>query len=235
MTWPDITVVVITYHRPKEIRRTLLALREHLHYSHYDAQLFWHIADDGSPPDYLASIVKEFPFINSVSVTHRGGWGINVNAALRQIKTNFIFLNEDDYVPTTGIDLTQGVRLMQLRPQVGLVRYDGICGHIGQSLRLCEALPHGQLDYLVIEPELTQHHFTYSHRPHLKHKRFHQHYGLYAEGLPLADTEVEFAKRVKRMADGPQIAILGDGIPRAFEHIGESRQGSAEDIHVEGG
>ena len=234
MTWPDVTVVVVTYHRPQEIRQTLLALREHLHYSHYDAQLFWHLADDGSPHGYLTSIENEFPFIDSVSITNRRGWGANVNAALGQVKTDFIFLNEDDYVLTTDIDLTQGVRLMQLCPQVGLVRYDGICGHVGQSLRLCEALPHGQLDYLVIEPGLTQGHFTYSHRPHLKHRRFHEFYGLYAEGLPLADTEVEFGKRVGHMPEGPQIAILSDGIPRAFEHIGESRQGSVEDVHTEG-
>jgi len=228
MTWPDLTVLIVTYRREQEIRQTLLALREHLHYA---GRLLWHIADDGSPPGYLTSLEKEFSFINSVSITNRRGWGVNVNTALRQTKTDYAYLNEDDYVPMTGIDLTQGVRLMQLHPEVGLVRYDGISGHIGQSLRLCEALPHSQLDYLVIEPELTQGHFTYSHRPHLKHKRFHEYYGLYAEGLPLADTEVEFGKRVMRMADGPQIAILDNGIRRAFEHIGKSRQGTEEDVH----
>ena len=227
MEWPSISVVVVTFDRAAEIRRTLVALRAHLH---YEGKLLWHLADDGSVHGYLTSIEKEFPFIDSVSITNRRGWGANVNAALRQIRTDFIYVNEDDYVLQRDLNLTQGVRLMQLRPQVGLVRYDGICGHVGQSLRLCEALPHGQLDYLVIEPELTHGHFTYSHRPHLKHRRFHQYYGLYAEGLPLADTEVEFGKRVKHMLEGPQIAILSDGIPRAFEHIGESRQGTELDI-----
>ena len=229
--WPSVTVALITFDRPSEIRRVLESLRTHLH---YEGELLWHVCDDGSPLNYLTSIEKEFPFINSVSITNRRGWGVNVNTALRQIKPDFVYVNEDDYVPTTDIDLTQGVHLMQLRPEVGLVRYDGICGHIGQSLRLCEALPHGQLDYLVIEPQLTHGHFTYSHRPHLKHRRFHQYYGLYAEGLPLADTEVEFAKRIMRMADGPQIAILSDGIPRAFEHIGESRQGTELDVRRSG-
>jgi glycosyltransferase involved in cell wall biosynthesis len=228
MEWPSISIIVVTFDRAAEIRRTLMALRTHLH---YEGKLSWHLADDGSPGLYIYNLLKDFPELNfTYTITSRGGWGVNVNTALRQIDSDYVFICEDDYLAVAPLDLTQGIRLMQLRPEIGLVRYDGLCGHVGQSLRLCEALPFCELDYLVIEPRLTQHHFTYSHRPHLKHRRFHQYYGLYAEGLPLAHTEVEFAKRVMRMADGPQIAILSDGIPRAFEHIGESRQGTEEDI-----
>jgi len=232
MTWPVVTIAIITFSRTREIRRTIDALQTHLKYP--PERLRWHIADDNSPGTYIADLLRDFPELNfTYTVTNRKGWGVNVNTALRQIKSNYVFLCEDDYLAHSPIDLTQGVRLMQLRPEVGLVRYDGLCGHIGQSLRLCEAHPRGRLDYLIIEPELTHGHFTYSHRPHLKHRRFHEYYGLYAERLPLADTEVEFAKRVMRMVDGPQIAILSDGIPRAFEHIGESRQGTEEDVHDE--
>ena len=232
MTWPSISIIVVTFDRAAEIRRTLVALRMHLH---YEGKLLWHIADDNSPGTYVYDLLQDFPELNlAYSITNRGGWGRNVNTALRQIETDFVYVNEDDYLAVADLDLAQGVQLMQLRPQVGLVRYDGLSGHIGQSLRLCEALPHSQLDYLVIEPELTYGHFTYSHRPHLKHRRFHEFYGMYAEGLPLADTEVEFGKRVKRMPGGPQIAILSDGIPRAFEHIGESRQGTELDVRRSG-
>jgi glycosyltransferase involved in cell wall biosynthesis len=220
--WPDVTVLIITWNRPVEIRHTIYALRRRLV---YPGTLRWHIADDHSPEGYLPAIQADFPDITFMATqTDRKGWGANVNLALSAIHTDYVFSCEDDYVATRDIDLGKGVELMELRPDVGLVRYDGLSGHIGLDLSLQEAKKFDKLNYLVIVKDKSSHLNVYSNRPHLKHARFHNVYGMYKEGVTLGECETDFAFRVKNNASGQQLAILDDGIPRAFEHIGKSRQ-----------
>ena len=85
------------------------------------------------------------------------------------------------------------------------------------------------MDYMILE-RYSPHLNVYSNRPHLKHRRFHSKYGPYSETTPLGMTETEFAHRVKDIGvDGPLLAILADGVVRAFDHIGKSRQGTELD------
>jgi len=164
-------------------------------------------------------------------VTDRKGWGANTNKGLRYVfkDCDYVFLCEDDYVALRPLDFISGIRLMEEQRSVGLVRYDGISGHL-LNLYLREIkFPVGQMDYMIIDRS-SPHLNVYSHRPHLKHRRFHDKYGYYKEGTKLGMTEVEFAHRVKDgSSDQPSIAILPDGILTAFDHIGRSRQGSELD------
>lgn len=226
MNMPPITISIITYDRPVEVKRTIQALRDHLKYS---GLLHWHLADDGSPSGYIPDIKAAFPDIEfTVTVTHRKGWGINANTAIRSIASDYIFFCEDDYVARRDINLTHGILLMEKDTNIGLVRYDGLAGHT-LNLELREYKQNGiRFDYLNIEHD-SPHLNVYSHRPHLKHKRFHEAYGTYPEGLSLADTESGFAHHVKDTPDGPKLTALADGIERAFDHIGKSRQGTSED------
>lgn len=224
--WPTVTILIITWNRPVEIRRTIMALRNNLC---YPGPLAWHIADDKSPAGYLPAVKADFLDLNfTTTQTDRKGWGANVNLALRTIKTDYVFSCEDDYVAIRKINLAQGVELMELCQSVGLVRYDGLSGHVGLTLRLQEAKKFDALNYLMIVKDKSSHLNVYSHRPHLKHRRFHDFYGLYPENLSLGECESGFAHRVKSK-NGPSLAILSDGIPRAFDHIGVSRQGTADD------
>jgi len=225
LAWPAVTVLIVTWNRLEEIRRTINALQEYLIYPN----LAWHIADDNSPGDYLPVLKADFPHLNFTdTITDRKGWGANVNLALRTITTNYIFSCEDDYVAFRSLDIEAGVELIELREKIGLVRYDGLSGHIGLDLSVQEAKTMGRLDYLQIVKDKSSHLNVYSHRPHLKHRRFHDSYGLYKEGVTLGECEENFAHRVKS-SDGPGLAILPDGIPRAFDHIGKSRQGTSLD------
>jgi hypothetical protein len=65
------------------------------------------------------------------------------------------------------------------------------------------------------------------------HPRFHAAYGRYPEGLKLGATEEAFAHGVRdrqlRDPAAPGIAVLPEGIPQAFAHIGKSWQLSAHD------
>jgi len=208
MEWPTVRVLIVTYNRPKEIRQTLRALREHII---YDGQLSLHIADDGSPKNYLNELQRDVTWTRFTrSVTQRKGWGANVNKGLKACGDSFVFLCEDDYVARRDLDFNSGVALLLAdKLNIGLVRYDGLapCSpHLG----------------------------VYSNRPHLMHPRFHMHYGLYPEGRALGQTEADYAHRVKdrgQMPNAPALAILPEGILLAFDHIGRSWKGTNEDVH----
>ena len=227
MNWPPVAVVIVTYNRLSEIRRTIQALQRHLH---YNGPLVWHLADDSSPNNYVERVRRQFPELHlSASITPRKGWGVNVNVALRGCKTPYVFLCEDDYVAQRDLDLTQGVALLEKEHSLGLVRYDGLAGHIlDLKLRTTKTLI-GDIAYVIIAKS-SPHLNVYSNRPHLKHMRFHRAYGWYPEGLPLGKTEETFAHQVKdNISDGPELVALASGLVRAFEHVGRSWKGSSHD------
>lgn len=231
--WPDVAIQIITYDRPREIRRVIDGLRKYLR---YEGKVAWCLCDDGSPTGYVSRILADYPDLSwMISRTERRGWGGNANAGLKSLaaaRFDYIFSLEDDYVPFVPLEISRGVALMASLPGIALVRYDGLEGHaLDIELRECHTEPFGMLSYMRIlksSPFL----FVYSNRPHLKHKSFHEFYGLYPEGLYLGHTEEDFARTVKDRPDGPWVAVLTDGVPRKFDHIGRSWQGSASDMEV---
>jgi glycosyltransferase involved in cell wall biosynthesis len=229
---PNITVLVVTWNRPKIIRKTIYSLVKHLDYPR--EKMRWHLADDNSPGDYVNDILSEFHYLNwSYSITNRKGFGANVNKALKQINNKFIFFNEDDVAPFETINVVRGVQLLQNEKSVGLVRYDGIAGHTTFTLRLRETRLSKRDKFTYLTIENSQRPITYSNRPHLFHKRFLDYYGLYPEGLKLAKTERIYALHVLRNKGGPKIAILEDGIENKFTHLGagkNSRQNTKDDV-----
>lgn len=224
---PDITIVIVTYNRPKEIRQTIHALQEHIVYA---GKLHWLLADDGSPGTYVQDLLQEYPYF-AVSSTNRGGWGRNVNAALHKIDTDLFFLCEDDYVARLPLDFDTGATLLSEREEIGLVRYDGVIGHVElQFATRCHHREEADIHYATILPS-SVHLNTYSNRPHMCHRRFHESYGMYRENVKLGETEEAFAHTVKdRYTDGPEVIILQTGLENAFDHIGKSWQSTGSDI-----
>ena len=133
----------------------------------------------------------------------------------------------------SAINIADGVKLLTKNNNVGLVRYDGIAGHTGTALKLCEHKNgKDKFTYCAIDHKRSQRPITYSNQPHLRHKRFTEYYGLYPENVSLGRCERLYANHVKRNPDGPQIAILEDGIQNRFTHLGagnNSRQHSEWD------
>lgn len=235
--WPMIAVVIVTFYRPEEIRRTIQALDKHVAYP--KDRLLWHMADDQSsewegdpvekyPPEtYLSDIQRDFSEKRfTFTVTERLGWGANVNKAQLYCleKAEYIFLCEDDYVARKEVDLRTGIAILEKEEEIGLIRYDGIAGHaLNLELREAKGTRYGTVPRVRImkaSPFLN----VYSNRPHLKHRRFHDAYGDYPEGIPLGMTETRFAQTVKRAKGPPHVAVLINGIERGFDHIGKSRQ-----------
>lgn len=224
--WPPVTVLLVTFNRPDEIRQTIKGLQKHLI---YEGDLRWHLADDGSLPDYVADLKEGLPeWQFSLTKTSRKGWGANVNAAMRFIKTPYIFLCEDDCVAFRDIDLNLAVRLLEFDQELGMVRFSGLIKHELILVMKRAKTEQGQIYYLALDkksPELWQ----YSHRPHLKHRRFHECYGCYDEGKTLTATEIEFAERYKGKK-GPQIVALSNGVDEYCDHIGESWKRTKFDV-----
>ena len=230
MDWPDVTVLIVTYDRPAEIRKTLGGLVKHLKYS---GKLRWHLADDGSPDGYIEGVRQDYPNLQlSLSQTDREGWGINVNTAMAAIKTPYIFLCEDDYLAQWDVNFDSGVALMEAEPKVGLVRYDGIKGWSYVLNERKAETGIGEVKYIVLDKEGSKCPYVYSNRPHLKHKRFHESYGKYAEGKVLAETENDYVWRYKNQKEGPMVVALDNGVDHAFEHFGKSRQSTEFDLET---
>lgn len=231
-----ITILIVTYDRPTEIRRTIDALRDKIQYA---GPLRWHIADDGSPDNYVANVVRDYQehLDITATVTPRLGWGANVNKALQHPRmTDLVFLCEDDYIALHPLNFNHGAALLLSSDHLGVVRYDGLEGHVGLNMWLKECRVAGDtFSYLEIDREKSTHLNIYSNRPHLRHRRWHDALGLYPENLPLGKTEEAYAHRVRNRLDAPGFAILMDGLPRAFDHIGKSRQGTEKDTLFKGG
>lgn len=255
MDWPLVYILLVAYDRVDEIQQTIRALLSHVLYPR--DRLRWHLADDHSPPvdldtigqghgnePYGHYIRRQFPSLTwSATQTDRKGWGANVNKGMDHCfsHTDYTFLIEDDYIALRDVDLRSGVALLEStkdrhkpeaawpRRPIAAVRYDGIAAH-WLHLQLREADTRiGSIHYLAIDhgsPFLNM----YSNRPHLQHRRLRDVYGRYSEGLRLGETESTYAQRIKDKLSGPWIVTLQDGIPKAFDHVGRSRQGSAEDL-----
>jgi glycosyltransferase involved in cell wall biosynthesis len=255
--WPIVTVVICTFDRPHEIRQTIASLFNNLQYPQ-DRLRWHIADDgspNGYVDDVRSFIESSIEFLTRYSaddrvthtVTQRKGWGANVNAALRAVQSDYVYFTEDDYLLLRPLDLRPHVALMETHKNVGLVRY-GIAGH-GMWTAVREAdisawLPEfqentsnqgytgaGKLSYLEIHPRMIAGEYgfyRYSNRPHLKHRRFHEHFGPYPEGLSLGRTEEAMNHLIGLHAkDSPALVCPADWVLWHFDHIGVSYQGSA--------
>jgi glycosyltransferase involved in cell wall biosynthesis len=241
MELPIVSILIVTYDRPEEIRRTIRALKEHVKYP--ADKLRYHLADDSSPGTYIYDIQQDFKELKiTATVTHRKGFGANVNKGLIYCwnTSDFVLFNEDDRPPNKPYDIEKAVALLsstrdcgrpegaQKREEIGMVRLGGIASHwMTLQSRETETFM-GKLNYLHIlkrSPFLN----CYSNQPFIAHRRFFDYYGLYPENISLAETETAYAMRFKHKKGGPWICILTNGIDTAQDHIGISRQNTEFD------
>lgn len=243
---PPITVMIITYNRRTELNQTLKALYNYLY---YDGLMRYLIADDCTGGTYQKDVLRDVGLARMgdettfISTPHNSGWAGNFNHAYSQVKDDFVLLIEDDYVLTRDIDISPLVALMLAHTGIGLVRLDGIAGHKAvchvAETDISDYMPHyrqgiglpGKLNYFLMDNS-SRELWLYSNRPHIKHRRFHEFYGLYPEGLKLGATEESMAHIVKdkmTLEGAPAIAVPFDA-NSYFDHIGKSYQWSEFDV-----
>ena len=216
---PSVAIILQTYARTEYAVQTIRLARENLFYG---GNLYWIIADDGSPPDHFRAVCAAIeadeqgngPTFSAVS--EKLGYGGIANKAIQIAEENgcpITFWLEDDWLTERPFDLTPYVELLHTDGDIGMVRL----AHLPVGLQASSIGRHGRM-YLHIEKTRQ---YCYSGNPHLKHRRFFEHYGVYPEGRNPGNTEV-FYDHLVREHEGPKIVwplAIGDTFP--FGHIGE--------------
>lgn len=217
MPLPNLAVIVPTYNRPDIVRTCILRLQEHLHYS---GSVTYLVGDDSEVP--LSAPALEG--LRNVLIFNgpRNGLGANLNLLLRAaLSSNFnLYLQmDDDHWLMKPLDLDPHVQHLVDDPTAGCIRLMGISGH-----HYTAQLKQSYWKLLWDAPEL----YLASMRPHLKHRRFHDVYGLYPEGLKLGQTEETFCHQCREYAHlygGPDVLVPLDVLTESsWTHVGDSWQ-----------
>jgi len=214
MHWPLLSIVVCTYNRGPLLLATLQHLEQHLYYEGEQRLI---IADDGSDDGTVDAVLARFPRAHIV-VSDRVGLGANTNAGLRVAFAfgEYILQLQDDMHLLTTLDLHPHVERLREDETCGFIRLWGVGGHRyegrleGNYWRI-----YWHSDELYIP----------SDRPHIKHRRFHDFYGMYPEGLKTAHTEDHWCHQCKNRAglDGRQLDVFvpqNADTERSWEHMG---------------
>lgn len=198
---PPISILITTYNRLDLLERTLKSLYENIIYS---GNLQFVIANDGeNAPVY--ELVSRLDFDPSTTIKivggNRLGLGGNTNRGLRACETDIILQTQDDYLALKPLLLQEHVNKLLEDESAGWIRLK-LTG--GQDFTATVKHQYWQVSWH------SQSIYIASDQPHLKHRRFHAHYGFYAEGLRVVDTENEWCGRAKQIGQerpGPQVLI----------------------------
>lgn len=195
-------VGIPAYNRPNTIRITVEKLLTNLK---YDGRIHILVSEDGDIGKTEEALAEydQYGVVTVISGAGRG-LGVNLNTILsiaRGRKFEFIMNMDDDHWLEKPLDITPHVKHLMEDEEAGWIRFYGIGHHnyVG-DLR-------GRYWYVRWNsPEL----YIPSFRPHLKHIRFHDHFGNYPEGLKLGATEEGFCHKCRDIArekGGPKVLV----------------------------
>jgi glycosyltransferase involved in cell wall biosynthesis len=197
--WPTLAINIVTYQRIDTLRETLRRLHTHLW---YEGEKRYFVADDGSDDGTQAMLLEEWPDAVLVQ-SNRSGLGANTNAGLRASLgvADYVLQLQDDMHLLVTLDMHPHIERLRDDPTCGFIRLWGVGGHRykgnleGNYWRI-----HWDSDDLYIP----------SDRPHVKHRRFHEHFGVYPEGLATGHTEEAWCHQCKNRAglDGKQLDVF---------------------------
>lgn len=235
---PTIALGIITYNRLDELCATIEAYQRHLIYP--ADKLVWVLHDDGSPQGYLEAVEARFPrLFSQVLTTQRGGMPVAWNRTLRELHTisDYVWPAQDDWMLTEPLDLRLGVAFLMHNERYGMLRYHKLTGHVGLPTIVKEWDTRGILNYTdgaheyapwmctyldIIPPfDESDTYSPYSGGCHLRHRRFTQYYGEYAEGAKFSNAEMTYMALVnsglRRNPDVvPRVAILPHYVKSRF-------------------
>lgn len=226
---PKLSIVLVTYKRTEMALRTIESTCKNLIYP--NELRFWHIGDDGTPPkdfDLLRSKLYDHQEILAYSHNERmrndgqedtffAGKGWNKALGVAHQNSDFVLFLEDDWELEEPFDLVPYVKLLQEREDVGLVSFRILS--VDNDVR---TVGHDGIHYLQYH-RTTQ--YAYSGNPHLRHARFVQHYGWFAEDVNPGGIELAQDDKYRfDTGDGPWIWRPVQIDPwGAFHHIGNEK------------
>lgn len=226
MTLPEITIQIVGYNRPAELRKTIDSLQTNLVYP--ADRLRWMMVDDCSPSDDVRKVC-EAAGITYYSSDENAGWGANLNHALSRLETDYVFFNPDHVYLLKRLDLRLGISILEQDYSIGMLRYTGTFDTFHASLKSVDAREYapeygahihqpGRVYYWNIH---TPAFYIYSDWPHLKHRRFHDRHGTF-DNSSIHDVEFGFSQRVNSNleADGTQgrVAVMAEWVDWHWQH-----------------
>lgn len=187
--WPPLSILVVTYNRKDILAGTLARLKQH---TYYVGQHHYFIADDGSTDGTQELLASEFPEVSLIQ-SNRAGLGSNANAGLRHalFHAPVVMQLQDDMHLLSHLDLHPHVERLMSDDTCGYIRLWGVGGH-----RYTANLEGNYWRVWWNSEEL----YIPSDRPHIKHRRFHEYFGMYPEGMKAAETEQAWCHQCKDRA-----------------------------------
>lgn len=218
IAFPKISVLFITYNRMVTLRPTFQSFIANTEYPRDRLELI--CCDDCSPKEVQAELLA-MPFDIHCLAKKRKGLGANVNQGLRAASGDLILQLQDDWGCQGPADyLRRAVAAIDTVPDVGMVILKRHPNPL--PVREFRAFNQSRLRIFDNRPNVqitTVGEHAYTDWPHLKRRSLHDRLGLYAEGVPMWEMELDFSRRFNAQADVFVADIEGLD---AFEHIGEA-------------
>lgn len=213
MEQPIICILLTTYKRTEVALSTIRGLKQNMLWGN----IMWWVSDDGSPSGHVKQLIEEIGHSYRIETynSNRKGVGHGMNYSLDKIFeiTPLVLVMEDDWYLHQPMDMTPYVRTLMNHEEYGMIRF----GYLSTNILMKTQAAENKL-YYTLEPNEETYRFT--GHPSLRHKRFHEKYGWYREGLAPGETELSMCHNVNSIV-GPIIAHPGDyNCYGAFHHIG---------------
>ncbi len=220
---PQIAIVMVTYKRTELALLTVKSVCENLGYPRELRQ--WYIADDGSPFEHVEKILSEldkhseklYGYHNEkLGEGYNAGKGWNRGLLKGYEISPIILFLEDDWELKRPLDITPYVRLLMEREDIGMMRLGHLA--VGNDVSIVGYNGIHYLEYLRGKQ------YCYSGNPHLRHRRFNEFYGMFAEDRNPGNMELAMDAEFQLKTEGPAIwrpaDIAGWGI---FGHTGTEK------------
>jgi glycosyltransferase involved in cell wall biosynthesis len=248
--FPLVTILITTYKRPLELEQTIDALHQFIVYP--ADKLTYLIVDDCSELENYPHFIRQIPrfsdlHIEIISTSRNSGIGASMNLGFENVRSPYVFYTQDDLMPTQPLDLRKSVALMEVQPNIGIIRYralgsDQLYIYRQHEMDLSEWLPiqlagdtalPGKCVYLILDKD-SHSLYVYSDNPHLRRMTWFEQYGYHPVGLKLGAQEESYAHHVKdvmrRNPDALWIVTLPEWVNSHYAHIGHSWKETAIDV-----
>ncbi len=214
---PKVSIILTTYKRTDVAIKTVEGIKSFLH---YDSDPIWLVSDDGSGPEHKDAIREAIGPDATLDMfdSNRRGVGVGMNWGLRrswELGAEYHMILEDDWELTAPFDLSPHMGLLQHEENIGMIRM----GYLSYGLQ-GTLLPLQKKLWWIFD-QYPNYQYTYSGHASLRHRRFHDHYGMFAEGIAPGLTELDMCAKINKRMKGPRIAWLSAwGNQGPFAHIG---------------
>jgi len=233
--WPEVVILMLTWGGPPELgiseirlkymQQTISAIREHLKYPN----LSWHIADDGSLPEYQERALALLGNDSYTFTDTKKGWDVNNNwntgMKVAFERADVVGCWPDDRFLSYDFDVKSVVRL--------LMSYEDVC-HIRmkphESGMLTTSVQRVGQQWWMVEKQSPCRHVV-THGPCFRHKRYLKHYGYFPDNLWPLDLAEDTMDQVFRNTPGPEavtpeIVRVSTELPWGTRSTWESKQNS---------